>query len=152
MHDLVGTWRLVDWTFQVDGDKTYRPYNGDATGLLTYTDDGRMCASLMKRARVPTTAKTINAATARERARLASTFQSYAGSYRIDGDTVIHDVEVSLFPNWVGGEQLRHITWQPDGDGGRNLLLSTPPEPTEAGRTAVNRLLWRRIGGTQEEA
>jgi len=149
MHDLVGTWQLVDWTFQVDGDKTYRPFNGDAEGLLTYTADGRMWATLMKRNRKNTKTQTLSAASVAERARIAAGFQSYAGSYRIEGNTVIHEVDVSLLPNWVGGEQLRYIDWIPSDEGHAHLQLSTPHEPTDGGRTAVNTLRWRRIGSNR---
>ena len=59
-NELVGTWRLVDWTFCVDGSRERRPFGGNATGLLTYTPDGRMWAALMRKDRpdVPTRTET----------------------------------------------------------------------------------------------
>jgi hypothetical protein len=35
---------------------------------------------------------------------------AYAGRYSFLGDHVIHHVELSLFPNWVGSDQERFTT------------------------------------------
>lgn len=145
MDDLVGTWRLVEWTFSVNGQRQRKPFGGDPVGLLTYTADGHMSATLMRRDRPRLDTTTLSAAPAGERALIAAGYVAYAGPYRRNGDTVVHEVEVSLFPNWVGGEQVRQIEWVENDEGGRDLELSTPPEPTDGGRTAVNRLRWRRI-------
>ncbi|MEX2279516.1 MAG: lipocalin-like domain-containing protein [Acidimicrobiia bacterium] len=138
MESLVGTWRLVDWTASVD-DTVTRPFGGRAEGILTYTEDGRMWATLQRRDRVLLGSGTLAAATAEQRAAAAAGYLSYAGTYTVDGDRVIHHVEVSLFPDWVGDEQIRMIGWQ-DGD----LVLSTEPHTTPSGRVVVNRLQWRR--------
>ena len=138
MDDLVGTWRLVEWTASVDGTVT-RPMGGNVDGLLTYTADGRMWATLQRKDREMIHTGTLAAATAAQRAAAAAGFLSYAGRYTVDGGAVVHHVEVSLFPDWVGDEQLRLIDWV-DGD----LVLSTPPEKTHGGRTIVNRLRWTR--------
>jgi hypothetical protein len=145
MQDLVGTWRLVEWTFSVDGQRQRKPFGGDPVGLLTYTADGHMSATLMRRDRPQPDTTTLSAAPASERAQIAAGYVAYAGPYRLEGDTVVHRVEVSLFPNWVGGEQARRIEWVTNEAGGVDLELSTPPEPTDGGRTAVNRLRWRRV-------
>jgi hypothetical protein len=67
---------------------------------------------------------------------------AYAGAYRREGDTVIHVVETSLFPNsfpnWVGSEQRREIAWEGD-----RLILSTPPTAAGVAPT-VHRLVWER--------
>ncbi len=36
-------------------------------------------------------------------------FVAYAGRYSFRGDRVIHHVELSLFPNWVGTDQQRWV-------------------------------------------
>jgi len=143
-ESLRGTWRLVDWTFCVDGDKERRPFGGNATGLLTYTQDGRMSAMLMRRDRPGTGTTTLSNASAADRARLAAGYVAYAGSYRIEGPDVVHDVELSLLPNWIGSEQRRTVAWLPTDDGGSDLELSYSSD-TPAGRTAVDRLRWRRV-------
>jgi hypothetical protein len=138
MNDLVGTWRLVEWTASVDGTVT-RPMGGNVEGLLTYTADGHMWATLQRKDRQLLDTGTLAAATAAQRAAAAAGYLSYAGRYTLNRGSVTHHVEVSLFPDWVGDDQLRLIDWI-EGD----LVLSTPPETSHSGRTIVNRLRWTR--------
>jgi len=144
MHELIGTWRLVEWTFTVNGSRPTRPWGGNAAGLLTYTEDGRMSASLMSHNRPPATTQTLSAAPTDIRAAAAAGYLTYAGSYSFDGSDVLHHIELSLMPNWVGTTERRHVDWLP-GDDGSDLVLSTPPTLTDGGRTAVNRLRWTRL-------
>lgn len=138
MRELRGTWRLVEWTVTVDETVT-RPFGGQAEGVLTYTDDGWMWATLQKKDRSPLGTGTLAAATAEQRAGAAAGYLAYAGRYTVDGEQVHHHVEFSLFPDWVGADQVRLISWE-DGD----LVLTTPPATTPAGRIVVNRLRWQR--------
>jgi hypothetical protein len=142
MHALVGTWRLVEWIVTLDGRPGARPFGGNATGLLTYTGDGRMWAALMRTDRPRLGSTTLAGASAEARAFAAAGYLSYAGTYEVEGDVVHHHVEVSLFPDWIGGVQERHIGWQ-DGD----LVLASAGTITEDGITAANRLRWKRITG-----
>jgi hypothetical protein len=57
---------------------------------------------------------------------------------------VIHSVEVSLFPNWIGSDQVREIKWVPNDQDGRDLELSAQRIASRGG-TVTNRLLWRRL-------
>ncbi len=143
MSTLIGTWKLIHWTVEMEGGRVIRPFKGRATGLLTYTDEGRMVASLMKTDRESIGTRSFAEAKALERASAAAGYLSYAGSYEVVGDQVFHKVELSLFPDWVGGTQVRQITWITNGNGSIDLELSTPHAPDE--RSAVNRLRWHRI-------
>ncbi len=142
MHKLVGTWRLVEWTVSI-GDRIVRPFSGAAKGLLTYTDEGRMCASLMKEGRDDLDTGSFARAEAKHRASAAAGYISYAGSYEIVGDEVHHDVELSLFPDWVGDVQTRTIAWEDEPDGTRALILSYVQNGN--GKPAINTLRWHRI-------
>ncbi len=144
MHELIGTWRLVEWTFTVNDSRPTHPWGGDPVGLLTYTEDGRMNASLMSIGRPPTPTRTLSAAPIDIRAAAAAGYLSYAGTYTIEDDDVLHHIELSLMPNWVGRTERRHVDWLPVSNG-EDLILSTPPTRTDGGRTAVNRLRWERI-------
>lgn len=98
-----------------------------------------MWAVLQKRDRPPLRTGTLAAASAEQRAAAAAGYLSYGGSYVVDGNRVVHYVDTALFPDWIGGEQVRLIDWNGD-----ELILSTLPETTTGGRTVVNRLRWRR--------
>ncbi len=140
---LVGTWRLVAWTATVDGTPV-KPFGGSTTGLITYTDDGRMWGTLLMVDRDLIDAPTLAAATADARAAAAAGYLNYAGTYQFQGDHVTHFVEVSLFPNWLGTEQVRSIDWEPNEAGGRDLILSAVSQ-TKDDKPVENRLRWRRL-------
>jgi Lipocalin-like domain len=55
------------------------------------------------------------------------------------GDHVIHHVELSLFPDWVGTDQQRFVELS-----AQVLILSAGPLLL-AGRQQVPRLTWRRV-------
>jgi hypothetical protein len=143
MHNLIGSWKLINWSVEMQGGRVVKPFRGRATGILTYTDEGRMVASLMKIDREPIGTRSFAEAKALERASAAAGYLSYAGTYEIIGDEVYHHVDLSLFPDWVGGTQIRHIEWITNEDGTIDLELSTAHAPEE--RSAVNKLRWHRI-------
>ena len=59
----------------------------------------------------------------------------------IDGRDVIHTVEMSLEPAWVGTRQRRHVELPDDR---RTLILSTDPLLV-VGRRGRQRLTWERV-------
>lgn len=138
MQTVVGNWFLVEWIATVDATLV-RPFGGVAEGFLTYTADGRMWAALQRSDRSRLGTGTLAAASADQRAAVAAGYLAYGGRYTVDGDRVIHHVETSLFPDWIGDDQVRIVEWVED-----DLVLSTPPEATVGGRLVVNRLRWRR--------
>ena len=52
-----------------------------------------------------------------------ATALAYCGRYRVDGDCVVHTVEMSMYPNWVGTEQRRAYRF----DGDRIVLRTVQP-------------------------
>ena len=57
-------------------------------------------------------------------------------------NTVVHQVEMSLFPNWIGTDLIRVFKFQ---EGGNQLLLSTIPFVTRKGVMVKQVLLWERL-------
>jgi len=112
-------------------------------GSITYTDEGRMVATLMRVDREQIGTRTLNEATALERGNAAAGYLSYAGTYQIVDDQVHHLVELSLFPDWVGGVQIRHIKWIDNGDGTTDLELSDRGAGNHD--APIMRLTWHRI-------
>jgi hypothetical protein len=134
---LVGTWRLESW-YRIDGDQRVPRFGPGATGLLTYTADGYMFAALQDGGRKPFAGPDPYGGTAEECKAAMATGHSYCGRWRIEGDAILHDVELSVFPNWVGSEQIRYFRF--DGD---RMILRTPPT-TRRGSTGYAELTWRR--------
>jgi hypothetical protein len=138
---LIGTWHLETWVSLVD-DGTEAPMGPSPEGLLAYAPDGTMITAFgrAERERDRFATDDMTGGTTDERSAAFSSFIAYGGRYAIDGSTVVHPVEVSLFPNWVGTTQRRH--WALDADGDRLTLVSPPI--TVGGQTRTQRLVWRR--------
>lgn len=43
--------------------------------------------------------------TIEEKASAAETYVSYCGRYGVEGDKIIHHIEVGFFPNWISVKQ-----------------------------------------------
>jgi hypothetical protein len=139
-HPLQGTWRLVSWQNRsADGEVTY-PLGPDAVGYLTYTADGYVFVALMRADRAAFAAGDLLGGSPEERAAAAAGYISYAGTFEVRAERVIHHVLASLFPNWVGTEQERFVRWE-----GERLILSTAPT-VFAGRQQTGHLVWERVG------
>jgi hypothetical protein len=106
---LVGAWRLVSWENRAaDGQVTY-PVGTDALGYLLYSPDGCFSVTISRRDRAGFAAGDLLSGTSEEQARAVEGVVAYAGRYSLHGDLVIHHVELSLFPNWVGSDQQRWV-------------------------------------------
>src|SRR5690349_19887661 len=107
---FLGTWKLVSTEEKLRDGRT-RPYpdiGANAQGYLMYTNDGHMCATLMKPAR-PNWHGDIEEALETEKINAASGYTSNCGNYKVDEKNMImsHYPEVSLYPNFIGTEQKR---------------------------------------------
>jgi len=118
---FIGTWKLVSFEMRSDDQVTY-PLGKDPVGYLMYSHEGYMAASLMASKRQRFSSMDILKATTEEIVAAYDTYVAYCGKYEVTEDKVTHLVEVSLFPNWVGGKQERF--YKLEGD---ELILSTPP-------------------------
>lgn len=136
---LNGTWNLVAWRrIAGDGSVSY-PLGPDASGLLVYTENGRMTVQIAGADRATVAGDDPLGGDEQARAEAYSTYLAYFGTYAVSGQNVVHDIEGSLFPNWSGESQVRPFTL----DSGQ-LVLSTPPMELADGTTVVNELAWER--------
>lgn len=136
--ELVGSWRLLAWRRVVDDTTVTYPLGEDAEGILVYTEGGRMAVTLTAANRPAMPDNDPLGGEVEKRAEAYSTCLAYIGSYELRGEEVVHRIEVSLYPNWAGAEQVRPFTYTGD-----ELVLRTPPAPGPHG-TVVNELAWRR--------
>ncbi len=137
-NPLVGVWRLVSWESRTaDGEATY-PLGQDARGYITYSDDGHLSVIIGKADRPRFSGNDLLGGSAEEKAGAAATFVSYAGTYELQGDRVIHHIELSLFPNWAGTTQERKVELR-----GNRLTLST--RAMVHGRFGTSSLTWERV-------
>jgi Lipocalin-like domain len=118
----------------------------DPIGYVLYTADGRFSIGISRRDRAGFAAGDVLGGTTEEKARAVEGFVAYAGRYTFHGDRVIHHVELSLFPNWVGSDQERWIELA----GGRLTLSASPL--LLAGKQQVPSLVWERVDAGQAPA
>jgi hypothetical protein len=140
-NPFVGTWRLVSCTWTDTEGRVSYPYGQDPQGYLIYTDEGHMAVNFMSTGRARFRSDDPAAAGTQERRQANKTYQSYSGTYQVEGDQIVHHVEVSLFPNWVGTDQRR--IYQLTGD---RLSLSTLPLQTRGEEIRAD-LVWQRVSG-----
>lgn len=139
--DLVGTWRLEGWESVVDDGSVAWPFGERPEGILIYHPDGTMITTIAPAGRRPlASADPLRGGPDDERRHAAETFVAYAGAWALADGDVVHTVTMSLYPNWVGTRQVRHVRIL---DEGRRLELSTDPFEL-GGRRAIQRLVWRR--------
>jgi hypothetical protein len=135
--DLVGAWRLKRWeTVYEDGRRT-EPFGAGAEGLIQYTADGWMSATIMAAGRRRLSRGNPRAAPAAERAAAFDGFFSYAGRWSLRGGVLRHEVTLALNPAMVGTTQFRDARLA-----GRTLTLSASEDV--AGGQRTHRLEWRR--------
>jgi hypothetical protein len=139
---LVGAWRLVAWENQAADGQVTHPMGKDPVGYVLYTGDGRFSVLISRVGRPSFGASDLLGGTTEERARAVEGFVAYGGRYSFHGDRVIHHVELSLFPNWVGSDQQRWVELAGD-----RLTLSASPLLL-AGKQQVPRLVWERVDPT----
>jgi Lipocalin-like domain len=142
-NPLVGTWRLVSVEVRDEDGGIAHPLGRNVVGSLTYAADGYMAAQIGRADRAPVTAGDWFAAPDTEVTAAARDYVAYCGTYEFRGDAVVHRVELSLMPNWIGGEQVRLVALNGDA-----LTLSTPPMPI-GGRQQTATLVWQRARNTE---
>ncbi|MFF5982378.1 lipocalin-like domain-containing protein [Streptomyces olindensis] len=117
---LVGVWRLVSFhTLAPDGSVSPGPLGEHPEGLLFYSAGGHVAVHMMPADGPPQ-------------------YLSYAGTWHLDGDRVVHILTVAGRTEWLGTGQVRRL--ELDGD----LLTLTGQALSSPDRRV---LVWQRTGG-----
>jgi hypothetical protein len=138
-HTIVGTWKLVSAAATTaEGNLIATPMGQHAVGFLTYTAEGRMSLLITHDGRPRLSGDRLDSPV-EERARAFSTMVAYAGTYRIDGNRVIHHVEAASSQNWVGIDLPRMLSFS-----GNRVRLEAPMQERHG---IVQRFeqVWERI-------
>ena len=134
---FIGTWKLVSYQNRSDDQVTY-PLGKNPVGYIMYNDEGYMAVALMASNRRRFSSMDIMGGTTEEIVAAYGTYISYCGKYEVTEDRVIHHVEVSFYPNWIGEDQARFYKFEGD-----KLILSTPPMIL-GGKQQSGYLIWER--------
>ncbi len=144
-HPLLGTWHLKRWEIAYgDGRAATLPYGPDAVGLILYTADGWMNACIARGARPRLSGDSMRKLPTAEALAAFESYFSYAGRYTLrthEGrPQVVHQVTMSLNPNFVGSEQVRDLHFDAEG----RLTLSASDTVPGSGVARHHRLSWER--------
>ncbi len=134
---IEGVWKLVKYsrrfldTGEVRSDMLPQAY-------ILYTPGGFMMSITVEEKREPPAGEVL---TDEERVRLfKSIISAYSGSYIVEGDKVIHDVNLSWNEAWTGTRQMR--LFKVTGD---ELVIETTPRTAGTDtRQFINTLTWQR--------
>jgi Lipocalin-like domain len=137
---LVGTWQLTGFSLVVvDTKETSRPYGDHPTGYVQFSSGGHMVMFLAAGELKPPASGSYTDA---ERADVhRSIVGAYAGTYTVEGNTVIYHVLTSWRPEWIGHNQIRYFEIN-----GTNLTIKTTPLTfSRTGQTIVATLTFDRV-------
>jgi hypothetical protein len=117
-NPLLGTWKLKSFVRQDVATGERRPALGEhPEGYLGYAPDGRMYALFVAGSRAVPAG---DQPTDTERVQLHKSMVSYAGTYTIAGDKVVHHIDIAWNNARLGSDQVRFF--KIDGD---RLTLTT---------------------------
>jgi hypothetical protein len=142
---LLGTWQLTSWSNKDPQGNVSYPYGKDALGYILYTPDGHMCGTLSTNHRPNFSSGDIlggGTLTDKEKLELVNavqTYIAYCGTYDVTATTVTHHVKVSLFPNYIGTDQVRRYKFE-NGE----LVLTHDPEMMD-GKLQTPEIRWVHV-------
>lgn len=137
---IKGRWGILAWEQIYDDGRIVLPMGKELEGFIEYSDHGMFCVVSKKGREAFKTGGQWDAADA-EKAAAYNSYLTYAGQYDVEGgNTIIHHVHYSIFPNWIGGSQRRAVEFD-----GETLALTAR---LEAGtpEARIAKLSWKRIG------
>lgn len=138
VSDFIGTWKLVSLEVHM-GEEIHYPFGEDAIGYIMYNPDGFMSAFLAPRERMNFKSGDVGGGSDEEKISAAETFVGYCGRFEVLSDRVVHYVEVSFFPNWLGDKQERFFKFHKD-----KLTLSTAPLLFQ-GLMQTGHITWEKV-------
>ena len=106
--NIHGAWQLLSYKVEVktNGD-FFTPMGNHPSGYVIFTPEGRLSFTLAAEGRQP-------AESIADLASLQSSLIAYTGTYRLEQDRWVTQVDVAWNPEWVGTEQTRFFTISDD--------------------------------------
>jgi Lipocalin-like domain len=146
-NPLIGTWKLIAAiAIHSDGTIDSEVYGSNPNGYITYTPNGHMMVmfsrsdrSLFDKDIQSPFSGEMKAISSEDLAQAFTSFNAYAGTYTLNGNTVIHQIAIASIPNRVGKTLIR--TFAIDG----NQIVLRTPETKNDGIAKVFELTWERV-------
>jgi hypothetical protein len=138
-NPFLGTWKLIAITRDTipSGTKTY-PFGVNPKGYIHYSHDGRMMVIIAKDNRPNPKDAAIKSQDAEA---LFKSMNSYAGTYEVKNDCIIHHIDISWNQKWTGTDQVRYYKFN-----GNKLVLSIPAKlDPQTKKLVVDSLFWEKL-------
>lgn len=144
INAFIGSWSLLSSVFKDEDGKVNYPLGEHVLGRINYEANGTMAAQLYSATRPRFTVDDFSQGNEREIHAAFINMICYFGRYRVDesDQRIVHQVEGSSFPNWIGSRQVRFYDFTGD-----RLTLRTVPLQMGNG-VQIGELVWQRIGET----
>ena len=139
-EELYGTWKLASMQRRiVDTGQTLDAFGSNPRGFLMYGQAGRMMVLIAMSNRPKP--ESLQKMTDPERADLLRSMVAYTGTYKFDGNTVEHHIDVAWNEVWNG--TLLKLDAVRNGD---RLTYTTAPIPFAGdGKISITTLVWERL-------
>ena len=132
--NLVGNWKQVSYvTEELATGKKTSLLGEHPKGYLIYTPEGRMMALSVHETRSPPK-------TDEDRISLHKNMVAYSGRYTIEGNKVVHHVDISWNESWTGTDLIRFFKLE-----GNTLTIKTAPIKNPiTGIESTSVVVWER--------
>jgi hypothetical protein len=136
---LIGTWKQLSGTMEEVGTGvTQNSRKSLPNGYVNFSPDGRLMLISADSIRAKPAGEV---PTAEEAEALFRSLIAYAGSYKVLGNQVTYEIDLSWNESWTGTKHVRF--WQIDGD---RLSISTPEMVNPwTGKRSVMRLTFQKV-------
>jgi hypothetical protein len=121
-----------------DTGEEEHPYGNAPVGYLSLGRDGRVLALIVRENR-PKPAD-LTRLTTQEQLELFNSMVAYGGSFRLEDNRFITDVDISWNENWTGTRQPRNFTIEGD-----QLIISVDPQIGPNGKRVTALATWQRV-------
>lgn len=118
-NDILGSWLMVGRGTNSEADRAaaLARYGNDPQGFMVFAPDGWMNAIVCWGGRPALSGNPAwhTDAPDDERLRAFDTYLSYGGQWQVVDSVLTTDVSHALNPSWVGGQQVRELSWNDEG-------------------------------------
>jgi hypothetical protein len=136
--DFYGTYKLISSSRELLDSGNVESF-GPEQGFITYGKDGRMLVLIVRGNRPKP--ESLAKMTDQQRADLFRSMTAYGGTYKFDGKSIEHHIDISWNEVWTGTTQIRDV--KKDGD---RLIYTTRPAPFAGdGKMSVVTLVWEKV-------
>ena len=140
MKTIIGTWRLLSLEFIKKTGEVVYPFGKEVKGLLIYQSNGYMSGMISGEGRPNISAPATKGIPDKERLAISKNFIAYAGKYLVEGNQIIHNIEVSFVPNLMGNSSHAGTFSLKNSI----LCIASKQQPGEDDEFSIN-VLWEKV-------